>query len=186
MNNTPTTSATSIISQAGLLTLFLIVAAIASVILIINTRLATAWYMVLITLALFTFICGQVVTGRKLGALIDDRNVMSLSRFQTVLWALLILSAFLTAALHNILLEHNLLDESLKSKGALSIGIQEELWWLMGIATTSLVGSTLILSDKATKTPDLSEVGTTMGRTATSPTMGNREKTIPPHTRLTY
>lgn len=139
-----------------------IVVVILSGILIITNHLLPAWCLVFASLAMFTYICGKSVTGRGMGALIDDRNVMSLSRFQITLWTLLILSAYLTAALHNILLAHGELDETLKSNGGpLGIGIQQELWWLMGIATTSLIGSPLILSNKATKTPDLSEVSTT-------------------------
>lgn len=53
-------------------------AALAAALLIINKTLLPAWYLVLISLAAFTFSCGRVVTGRRLGALIDERNVMSL------------------------------------------------------------------------------------------------------------
>lgn len=106
------------------------------------------WYFVLLMLAVFTFVCGQSVTGQKLGALIDERNVMSLSRFQIVLWTLLVLSGYLVAALYNIFSGH---------AAPLKIEIQQELWWLMGISTASLVGSPLILNDKATKVADTSE-----------------------------
>jgi hypothetical protein len=101
---------------------------------------------------LIIFVCGQSVTGRKLGALIDERNVMSLSRFQIILWTLLVLSGYLVAALYNIFSGH--IDP-------LKIEIQQELWWLMGISTASLVGSPLILNTKATKATDASEVKST-------------------------
>lgn len=145
MNGTSTRSST-------LPLLLCLVAALAAVLLTINRMLLPAWYLVLIALAVFTFACGQVVTGRKLGALIDERNVMSLSRFQIVLWMLLILSAYLVAALYNIVSGH---------AAPLKIEIQQELWWLMGISTTSLLGSPLILNDKATKVTDTAEVSRT-------------------------
>jgi len=135
-----------------------LVAAFSAWIMICNNKLQPAWYLVLISLAGFTIICGQVVTGRKLGAFIDERNVMSLSRFQIILWTLLVLSAYLVAALHNIFLEHNVLADPLKNGGALSIGIPEPLWWLMGISTASLAGSPLILGTKITKAADAAEV----------------------------
>lgn len=135
-----------------LLLLLLAVAIFAALLLSDLKKLVFSWCFVLLTLATITFICGHIVTGRWLGALIDERNVMSLSRFQIVLWTLLILSAYFVAALHNITLG---LPDPLK------IQIQEELWWLMGISTASLVGSPLILSDKTTKIPDTSEVSVT-------------------------
>ena len=95
--------------------------------------------------ALFTFVCGQGVTGRWMGALIDERNVMSLSRFQMVAWTLLILSAYLTAALANI---------ATGQAHPLAINLPQELWVLLGIGTASLVGSPLLLNAKMTKTPN--------------------------------
>lgn len=95
------------------------------------------------------FICGHGVTGRWLGALIDDRNLMSLSRFQIVLWTALVLSGYLVAVLHNIFSGHI---------NPLGVRIPREIWWLMGISTTSLVGSPLILNSKANNAADDSEV----------------------------
>lgn len=128
--------------------LLCVVAALAALLLIINKILLPAWYLVLISLAAFTFACGRVVTGRRLGALIDERNVMSLSRFQILLWTLLVLSAYLVAALYNIFSGH---------LSPLKIEIQQELWWLMGISTTSLVASPLILNEKSNKVADTPE-----------------------------
>jgi hypothetical protein len=115
-------------------------------------RMLFAWYLVLLIFLAFTFVCGHFVTGRWLGALIDERNVMSLSRFQIILWTLLVLSAYFVAVLHNMAMDFS---EPMK------IEIQEGLWWLMGISTTSLVGSPLILSNKTSKASDASEVSST-------------------------
>jgi len=136
-----------------LLVLLAFAVVIAGALWLINSQnIALSWCFVLLMLAAFTFVCGHVVTGRWLGALIDERNVMSLSRFQIILWTLLVLSAYLVAALNNI---------SLGIPDPLKIEMQKELWWLMGISTATLVGSPLILSDKANKVSDTAEVSNT-------------------------
>lgn len=152
-NNKTTTGGLALISC-------LIAALVAGYLVATANNLLSAWVFTLLSLALFTFACGQKVTGRWMGALVDDRNVMSLSRFQIVLWTLLVLSAYLVAAMYNISLGRDALDVLMKGN-PLSIGIQQELWWLMGISTVSLVGSPLILGDKASKVPDATEVSST-------------------------
>jgi len=77
--------------------------------------------------------------------LIDDRNRMSLSRFQMLTWMILILSGLLAASLSNI---------ASGQPDPLSIKIPADLWALMGISTTSLVGSPLIKSTKHPRKPD--------------------------------
>ena len=96
------------------------------------------------TLVLFAWF-GQMVCGRYLGMLIDDRNVMSLSRLQTVAWTAIVLSALLAAATYNMTLD---------SHAALNVSLPEPLLWAMGITTTSLVGSPLLLSSKKGATRD--------------------------------
>jgi hypothetical protein len=56
------------------------------------------------------------------------------------LWTVVILSAFIAAVFANVKAGHQL--------EALNIGIPEELWLAMGISTTTLVGSPLILGQK--------------------------------------
>lgn len=100
------------------------------------------WFGVMALLTLFGVIAGQGVTGQWLGLLIDTRNKVSLARFQMVAWTILILSAYLTAVMVNV---------DLKRPEPLSIGIPPDLWLLMGISTTSLIGSPLILSAKKSR-----------------------------------
>jgi hypothetical protein len=104
--------------------------------------LLAAWALVMVLLTLSLAIIGHGTTGLYKGVLIDDRNMVSLSRSQMVLWTILILSAFITASLSNL---------AAGVKDPLSIRIPEELWILMGISTTSLVGSPLIKSTKYPK-----------------------------------
>ena len=98
-------------------------------------------------LAAFTAIAGNGIVGFWLGALIDERNKMSLSRLQMVLWTIVVLSGFLTAALRNV---------SVGSSDPLKIAVPKEIWLVMGISTTTLVGSPLI---RSTKTAEPSETG---------------------------
>ena len=103
-----------------------------------------AWIVILVLMGLVFIIIGLGVTGSASGLLIDNRNKMSLSRFQMTLWTLVILSGYLAAALVNIFKG---------SPDPLAIALQPELWILMGISTASLVGSPLIKSTKETKQP---------------------------------
>lgn len=101
-----------------------------------------AWIAIMALLALFAIIAGQGTTGLWLGLLIDTRNKVSLARFQMLLWTILILSGFLTAVMVNI---------DLGQPQPLAIAIPPELWLLMGISTTSLIGSPLIISAKKSR-----------------------------------
>lgn len=105
------------------------------------------WIGALILLAFFVIVVGKGITGNWLGVLIDQRRKMSLARFQTVLWSVLILSAFQAAALTNIHLVSNPTD-------ALSITIPPEVLTILGISVTSLAGQSLILNTKQPKLVD--------------------------------
>jgi magnesium-transporting ATPase (P-type) len=102
------------------------------------SRLA-CWLIILALFLLFFVVVGHGFTGRPQGLLIDDRNKMSLSRLQMVMWTTLILSGLLTVALTNI---------GQRAAAPLMIAVPGELWLLMGISTTSLVGSPLLKSTK--------------------------------------
>jgi hypothetical protein len=87
-------------------------------------------------------LAGYLVKNRIDGILIDDRNRISLSRFQWVLWFILLLGAYYTESIWNI---------------ANNFGfpiIQPQLLALLGIASGSAVVAGLITdSKKATPTP---------------------------------
>ncbi len=99
------------------------------------------WIGELVLFALFVLAIGKGINGKWLGLLIDERRKMSLSRFQTVLWSVLILSAFLAAAISNLRVAGN-------PTAAISIGIPPELLGILGISVTSLAGAPLILNNK--------------------------------------
>lgn len=106
-----------------------------------------AWALVGLLLILFIAVTGHGVTGLWRGALIDERNQISLSRFQLAVWTVIVLSGLLTIAIYNIG----------ESADPLAIAIPTELWALLGISTASLVGSPLVRSTKEDKKPDPKE-----------------------------
>ena len=107
------------------------------------------WILTVSAIVVFLIAMGQNICGRPLGIFIDERNIISLSRFQLVMWMLVILSAFITMALSRI---------AAGVKDPLAIGLPWQLWALMGISTTSMIGSPMIRNTKKYKTPDKQEL----------------------------
>jgi hypothetical protein len=97
------------------------------------------WIIVLVLMVGFVIAIGKKINGRALGILINEYNAMSLSRFQMIVWTLIIVSAYFTIASARI---------SAGAADPLGIAIDWQLWALIGISSTSLVGTPLILHDK--------------------------------------
>lgn len=105
----------------------------------VNLALVTgAMLLMLVTI-------GLGANNRVLGVLINERNLISLSRFQMALWTVVVLAAYFTYALMRI--------KAGNVSDALNVGIDSNLWILLGISTTSLVGSPLFLNTKKDKSP---------------------------------
>jgi hypothetical protein len=98
------------------------------------------WLALVALMVGFLLVVGDGVTGRAGGILIGERNRMSLARLQMAAWTILVLSAYLTAMLVNV---------SAGRAEPLAISIPTELWLAMGISTTSLLGSRLILGSRS-------------------------------------
>jgi hypothetical protein len=96
-----------------------------------------AFYIALGGFVVMLACLGMRSVGRFAGVLITERNVMSLSRFQTALWTGIILSGLVAITFAQI-----------KGGVDMKLSIPTELWALMGISTASLVGTPLILSNK--------------------------------------
>ena len=79
------------------------------------------------------------------GLLIDNLNRISLSRFQLTVWTTLILGTLVASAIGNILAG---------AKSPLSIAVPQQIWLVLGISTTSLVGSPLLQAPKADRPPN--------------------------------
>jgi hypothetical protein len=106
---------------------------------------AAAWVLAawLVTLLLL-FGC-FVIVGRLppivdwRGVIIDQRNRLSLSRLQLVVWSLLVLSAVLTEGLVNTVWG---------ACSPLDLSVPSELWILLGLASGSAVAAPIVLGIK--------------------------------------
>lgn len=76
--------------------------------------------------------------GLPIGILISNRNLMSLSRLQAVVWTVVIFSRYIVVMQR---IYHNVQDP-------LSVTIDNSLWAVMGISFASFVGTPLILNGK--------------------------------------
>jgi hypothetical protein len=100
-----------------------------------------AFPIVMVLLVLFCIILGIVICKQPLGILISEQNVISLSRFQTVLWTVVIISGFLVIAMARIKNGVMAGDDSAELGDPLNIVLGKDLLGLLGITATSLVGS---------------------------------------------
>jgi len=103
------------------------------------------WAVVLLLIVAFFLLTGKALTGRGLGILINDRNLMSLSRLQLVIWTTVIVSGFFVIALVRI--------KSADVDQPLAIGVPWQIWTLLGISATSFVGTPLLYGNKMAKEP---------------------------------
>jgi hypothetical protein len=126
------------------------------------------WLGTLALFAAFTTVAGRGITGLWRGALIDERNKMSLARLQLVVWTLVVLSGYLTAALGNLTGGH---------ANPLAIAIPGDMWLLMGISTTSLVASPLLKGNKTSSQPEPRETARTLDLLASQGTDKSKVET---------
>lgn len=100
-----------------------------------------ALIVVLLALALTCVAIGGLIVRQPLGILITEHNTMSLSRFQAVLWTILVLGTYMTIVLCRIA----------KGGDGSTLVISNQLLVLMGIGYTSVVGSSIATSVKTDK-----------------------------------
>jgi hypothetical protein len=131
------------------------------------------WMLILAVVIAFISLLGQQIHGRSDGILIDARFKISLSRFQLVLWTLMVFSAFLALALERnrlvlsgevaLVLTDPPASEQTEDESAvdpqavqpedstfnpLDITFPTELLVALGISATSLAGAGLITNTK--------------------------------------
>lgn len=99
-----------------------------------------SWLITLAFCLIILAIAGYAVRRRWSGILIDDRNKLSLSRLQLVLWTALLVSALMTAGLSNV---------ALGDATPLQIAVPASVWALLGIGSFSFVAAPAILSQKS-------------------------------------
>jgi hypothetical protein len=111
-----------------------------------------AFYANLAAMTLLSAIIGHGVTGAWRGILIDEDDRISLSRFQMVLWTILIANGLATASFGNLFRGLDL-PASVPTlptgficdkHDPLHIHIAENVWALMGLSATTAVGASLI------------------------------------------
>jgi hypothetical protein len=107
-----------------------------------HNAIAVLWIEVAALTALMVAV-GTSVTQRFWGILINERNVMSLSRFQAVLWTVLILADYATILLGRAWQGMPLTD----AKDLL----RPDLLALMGISYASAVGTSIVHANKSGK-----------------------------------
>lgn len=100
----------------------------------------TSWLITLALCVAVLALAGYAVRRRWDGVFIDERNKMSLSRLQLVLWTALLVSSLMTAGLSNV---------SLGYPTPLQISIPPSVWALLGIGSFTFVAAPAILSQKA-------------------------------------
>lgn len=120
-----------------------------------------SWFIIMALLWAFFLLLGLIISKRPLGILVNEQNVMSLSRFQTVLWTIIVISAFLVIGIARI--KNGVLadEEGSQLADPLNITIGNQLLALLGISAAALVGSPLVAATKKAKTPDPNAVQAT-------------------------
>jgi hypothetical protein len=106
--------------------------------------LQNAWVWALLLLIAFVLVVGKWRTRNYLGALINNRNLMSLSRFQMIAWTVVVLSGFVVLAMFRI--KRGISDP-------LNFEVDRSLWAAMGISLASLVGTPFLLNQKKDDDP---------------------------------
>jgi hypothetical protein len=105
----------------------------------LGQRAVVAWLAIAALMAAFAAVAGHGVTGLARGVLIDERHRITLGRLQMLLWTVLVLSAYMAAALANI---------GRDARSPLDVDIPSELWLAMGISTASLIAAPAALAYK--------------------------------------
>jgi hypothetical protein len=107
---------------------------------------ATAGLMLLAILMV-----GDALSGRLTGLIIDNRNRMSLSKLQMLVWTIVVVSALVVYAAYNV---------RLQVAAPLDLTIPPPLLFAMGIAATSFIATPAILSLKSQQTPAQADMDT--------------------------
>jgi len=114
-----------------------------------------------ITLALtvgFILLVGYGINGRPAGLIIDNRNRVSLSKFQAICWTVLVLSAFGTVAAARM---------RAGVPDPLAVDIPPELLAAMGISAGSLIATPALLSLKTTSDASAEQIASAAAGTGT-------------------
>jgi hypothetical protein len=126
-----------------------------------SVPIATAFPVVMVLLVVFCILLGISICQDPLGILISEQNVISLSRFQTALWTVIVIAALLVIAIARIKNGVVADEDTSELADPLKITFGKDLLALLGISATSLVGSPLIAATKKSKAPGPNAVAST-------------------------
>jgi hypothetical protein len=108
-----------------------------------------AWLFNAALIGVFCALLGKWIMNDAAGIFISNRNLVSLSRFQTVMWTVIIFSSYGVILLQRVL--HGIADP-------LNITVDSNLWALLGISFASLIGTPFIQSFKTDGAPNAEAV----------------------------
>jgi hypothetical protein len=140
-------------ARAGLIASILLAATFAVNVAWAGHMLMVIWLLTLAAVAVSIALFG-VAGGRWEATFIDNRNRISLSKFQTMLWTAIIFSALLSASCFNASLGD-------ATSAIIGIVVDPKLWALLGISMTTGVGAPLVLSAKTGRVPSPAELNDT-------------------------
>jgi hypothetical protein len=128
-----------------LLALLLGLVFLAAASLCMNRLWVWAWVVVILGLAIFIAALGKFTLCRPMGIFINERNLMSLSRFQVILWTLIIVSAYLVMVFARIF-SHDV-------ENPFDIAMDWHIWAVLGLSVSAAIGAPLINSTKGMRQP---------------------------------
>lgn len=117
-------------------------------------RTSSVWLLALAAMALALAAGGSLAGAHRLVE--DERGRWSLSRAQSLVWLWLLVPTYWTIAMSRLLAD---------VADPLTVGMDENLWALLGISAASLVASPLILARKQATAPGLVDTPRELGRT---------------------
>lgn len=121
---------------------------------------AWAWVWCLGLLVAFSIMAGIAVNDRAAGLIIDNRNRVSLSKFQAWAWSMVVLSALLTGAIFRL---------RLGFADPIAITLPPDLLAAMGISAASMVAAPALLSLKSNDDPAPDALAQTTAKLGESP-----------------
>lgn len=105
-----------------------------------------SWLFLIAVITLMAFFIGWGILKSWKGIFVDQRNRVSLARFQVVIWTILVLATFAEAALANIAFS--------EPNPVFTVVIPSNLWLVMGISIAALPVAAAASARKSSASPD--------------------------------
>jgi hypothetical protein len=128
----------------GALAAVVLLAAFAINIVWAPTDLYRIWLVTLAAVCVSLALIG-LAGGRWESTFIDNRNRMSLSKLQVVLWTIVVFASLVSASCFNI-------EHAADPSNITAVVVDPKIWALLGISLTTAVGAPIALSAKGSRT----------------------------------